>query len=80
MRTGSTRSLDVRHESSQRHMTIISTHTGPRRTTMDLDQLCDHCGKETNDHMLIQLTRLGECRDYVIPSFCVCQATLKHVK
>ena len=24
-------------------------------TTMDQDQLCDHCGKETNDHMLIQL-------------------------
>ena len=45
-----------------------------------MDLLCDHCGKEANDHMLIQLAGLGECIEYVIPSFPVFEATLKHVK
>ena len=61
-------------------MTIIVRAQGNGRNAMDLDQLCDHCGKEANDHMLIQLAGLGECIDYVIPSFPVFQATLKHVK
>ena len=43
-------------------------------------QLCGECGKEYDEHLVLQLTSLGNCIDYVVPSFPVHQAKLRHVQ
>lgn len=42
--------------------------------------LCGDCGKEGADHLLIQLSSLGKCIEYVVPSFPVFEAKLQHIK